>query len=116
MTTASLSKTKDAHPNRGDGKFTRMESASQCGNPNFLKPCLKLPVQGRRHCQNSGSSVLDGAPNAGKPVHADVEHAPQQLGFRQHGLRLRHHLRGRMLAAGNVIVEQRLQLGAAGIG
>jgi hypothetical protein len=33
-----------------------------------------------------------------------------QLGFRQDRLRLRHHARGRMLAAGNVIVEQRLHL------
>jgi hypothetical protein len=44
---------------------------------------------------------------------ADVEHRPQQLGLRQDGLRLRHHVGSRMLAAGNVIVEQRLQLGYA---
>ena len=29
----------------------------------------------------------------------DIEHRPQQLGFRQHGLRLRNYVRGRMLAA-----------------
>jgi hypothetical protein len=37
-------------------------------------------------------------------------HRLQQFGFRQHRLRLRHHLRGRVLAASNVIVEQRLDL------
>jgi hypothetical protein len=41
---------------------------------------------------------------------ADIEHCPQQLGLGRDGLRLRHQLRDRMLAAGNVIVEQRLDL------
>ena len=44
---------------------------------------------------------------------SDIEHRPRQLGLRQDRLRLRHHVRGRMLIAGNVIVEQRLHLGHA---
>ena len=34
-------------------------------------------------------------------------------GFFRHGLRLRDHFRGRLLAAGKTIVEQRLRLGHA---
>src|SRR5580700_673008 len=52
-TTISLSKTKVVHPNRGDGKFTRLGRASRCGILNFSKPCLKLPERARRHWQNS---------------------------------------------------------------
>jgi hypothetical protein len=35
---------------------------------------------------------------------------PQQFGVRLDGLRLRNHVRGRMLAAGKVIAEQHLDL------
>lgn len=42
---------------------------------------------------------------------ADIEHGPQQRGFRQDGLRLRDHVRGRMLAMGKMIVEQCLDRG-----
>jgi hypothetical protein len=55
-TTTSLSKTKVVHPNRGDGKFTRLGRANRCGNLNFSKPCLKLPERVRRPWQNSGPS------------------------------------------------------------
>ena len=54
LITASLSKTKGIRQNRGDGKFTRPGRASRCDNLNFLKRCPKLPVQARRHWQNSG--------------------------------------------------------------
>jgi hypothetical protein len=37
-------------------------------------------------------------------------HRPQQLRFRQDRLRVRDHVRGPMLAAGNVVVKQRLNL------
>jgi hypothetical protein len=42
---------------------------------------------------------------------ADIEHGPQQRGIRQDGLRLRDHVRGRVIAADKMIVEQRLDLG-----
>jgi hypothetical protein len=42
---------------------------------------------------------------------ADIEHRPQQLGLRQDGLSLGNRVCGRMLAAGKMIVEQRLDLG-----
>jgi hypothetical protein len=44
---------------------------------------------------------------------ADVKHRPQQFGLRQDDLRLRNHVRGRVFAARNVVVEQRLDLGHA---
>jgi len=47
---------------------------------------------------------------------ADIEHGPQQFGLGQDGLRFRHHVRGRVLAAGNVIVEQCLDFGHALVG
>jgi hypothetical protein len=70
LITASLSKTKGIRPNRGDGKFTRPERASRCDNLNFLKRCPKLPVQARRHWQNSGpAEQFDGRywPEAADP-------------------------------------------------
>ena len=42
--------------NRGDGKFTRLAKANQCGNQNFSKRCPKRPERVRRHWQNSGPS------------------------------------------------------------
>jgi hypothetical protein len=39
---------------------------------------------------------------------ADIEHGPQQRGFRQDGLRFGDYVRGRVIAAGKMIVEQRL--------
>jgi len=44
---------------------------------------------------------------------ADIKHGPQQRGFRQDGLRLGNDFRGRVLAAGKMLVEQRLDLGHA---
>jgi hypothetical protein len=35
-----------------------------------------------------------------------MEHRPQQRGLQQDRLRLRGHFRGRMLAAGKVVVER----------
>jgi hypothetical protein len=41
---------------------------------------------------------------------ADIEHGPQQRGIRQDGLRLRDHVRGRVIAAGKMIVKECLDL------
>jgi len=35
-----------------------------------------------------------------------MERRPQQIGFRQHGLRLRHHVSDRVFAALDMIVQQ----------
>ncbi len=48
-----------------------------------------------------------------RPEVSDIEHRPQQFKLLQHGLRPRHHVRGRMLAASQMIVEQRLHHGYA---
>jgi len=44
---------------------------------------------------------------------ADSEHCPQQCGLGQDRLRIRKHVCGRVLAAGEMAVEQRLDLGHA---
>jgi hypothetical protein len=44
---------------------------------------------------------------------ADIEHRPQQRRFRQHGPSLCNHVRGRMLAALGMVMQQGLDLGHA---
>jgi hypothetical protein len=44
---------------------------------------------------------------------ADIERRLQQLGLGQHGLRLRNHVRGCMLAALGMVMQQSLHLGKA---
>lgn len=64
-----------------------------------------------------GGRRLPGAHSSERRVRrevAGVEHRPQQLGLGQHGLRLRHHVRGGMLGAGQVIVEPRKKASPGG--